>query len=101
MKMITAIVRTTSLERIVRSLESADVKGMTISEVKGIGDQVRISGPYEVHNRIEIIVPDDKADAVSTLIMELAHTGLAGDGLISVCPLDYVVAIRTRDKIAG
>lgn len=38
MKRVTAIVRTTSLERIVRSLENLDVRGMTLSGVKGAGD---------------------------------------------------------------
>jgi nitrogen regulatory protein PII len=38
MKMVTPMVRITSPERIVRSLESLDVRGMTISGVKGVGD---------------------------------------------------------------
>lgn len=99
MKMITAIVRTTSLEHIVKSLEGIGVKGMTISEIKGIGEQVQPFRPYTIHSRIEIIVPDEKAERVTGVILEDAHTGLAGDGLIAVYPIDYMIKIRTKEKV--
>jgi nitrogen regulatory protein PII len=37
MKIVTAFVRTTSLEEIVKSLQGIDVRSMTIEEIKGIG----------------------------------------------------------------
>ncbi len=98
MKMVTAFVRTTSLGRIAKSLEDIGIKGMTISEIKGIGQQVRLNNPYTIHDRIEIIVPDEKADAVARLILDEAGTGLPGDGLIVVSALDYAIKIRTREK---
>lgn len=99
MKMVIAFVRTTSLDRIVKSLETIGVKGMTISEIKGIGQQVRLNNPYTIHDRIEIIVPDEKADEVARLILEEARTGLPGDGIIAVFALDYAIKIRTREKL--
>lgn len=39
MKLISAVVRTTCLEGIVKSLEKIGIKGMTIMEVKGIGEK--------------------------------------------------------------
>lgn len=98
MKIVTAVVRTTSLERIVKSLENTGLKGMTISEVKGIGEQVEAFRPYAIHKKIEMIVPDEKVEDVTNIILEYAHTGLAGDGLISVCPADYMIKIRTKEK---
>ncbi len=98
MKMVTAFVRTTSLERIVQSLEDLGIKGMTISEIKGIGQQVRLNNPYTIHDRIDVIVPDDKADGVVNIIVEHARTSLPGDGLITVSPLDYAIKIRTQEK---
>lgn len=98
MKMVTAFVRTTSLERIVQSLEDIGIKGMTISEIKGIGQQVRLNNPYTIHDRIDVIVPDDKADAVVNIILKHARTSLPGDGLIAVSPLDYAIKIRTQEK---
>lgn len=99
MKIVTAIVRTTALEGIVKSLEDAGIKGMTISEIKGVGEQVQLFRPYTIHNRLEVIVPDEKVDGVVTIILEHGHTGLAGDGLIAVHPVDYMIKIRTKEKI--
>ncbi len=99
MKMITAIVRTTCLEGIVRSLEEIGVKGMTITEVKGIGERVELFRPYTIHKRIELFVPYERVEEVSRIILEHAHTGLAGDGLIAVSPVDYIIKVRTRERI--
>ena len=98
MKMATAIVRTTTLERIVKQLEGIGIRGMTISEVKGIGEQVQIDRPYTIHKRIEIIVPDERAEEVANLILDYAYTGFAGDGFVAVGPMDYMVKVRTREK---
>ncbi len=98
MKIVTAIVRTTCLEGIVKSLEDAGIKSMTISQIKGVGEQVQLFKPYTIHSRIEIIVPDEKAEEVTNVIMENAHTGLAGDGIIAVYPIDHMIKIRTKEK---
>ncbi len=98
MKMVSAVIRTTSLQRVVGSLGKLGVAGITISEVKGVGDQVSVSGPYEVHNRVEVIVSDERADTVAKLIAENAHSGIPGDGIVAVWPLDYMQEIRTGEK---
>lgn len=98
MKMVTAIVRTTSLESVVKSLGNIGVKGLTITEVKGIGEQVQLFKPYTIHNRIDVIVPDDRAEEVSEIILKQAHTGFEGDGLIAVYPIDAMIKIRTMER---
>lgn len=99
MKIISAIIRTTCLERIVKALEDRGIKGITISDVKGTGEQVELFKLYTIHKRIDIIVPDDKAEEVSRIILENGHTGLAGDGIIAVSPVDYIIKIRTKERI--
>ncbi|GAB4545143.1 MAG: P-II family nitrogen regulator GlnK [Thermodesulfovibrionia bacterium] len=99
MKLITAIVRTTCLEKIVKALKDAGIKGMTITEVKGIGEQVELFKPYTIHRKIELFVPDERAEEVSRIILEHAHTGLAGDGLIAVSPIDYMIKVRTKERL--
>lgn len=99
MKKITAIVRTTVVERIVKSLQEAGIRGISISEVKGIGEQVQVFTTYTAHSRIEIIVPDETVERLTSIIFEYGHTGLAGDGLIAVGPVDYIMKIRTKEKI--
>jgi nitrogen regulatory protein P-II 1 len=99
MKLITAIVRTTNLEAIVKSLERSGIRGMTISEVKGTGQQVPLFKPYTIHNRIDIFIPDAKVDEVTRIILDHASTGLAGDGCIALQPVECIIKIRTREKI--
>ncbi len=98
MKTVVAIVRTDSLENIVKSLEERGTRGLTIAEIRGIGEEVRLYRPYNIHNRIEIIVPDEKVDEVTDVIVLHAGTGFAGDGLIGVYPMDYTIKIRTGER---
>lgn len=99
MKLITAIVRTTSLQPIVKELEKEGIRGVTITEVKGTGQEVALFRPYTIHNRIDIYVPDEKAEDVTKIILDHASTGLAGDGLLAIQPVNCVVKIRTGEKI--
>ncbi|GAB4411900.1 MAG: P-II family nitrogen regulator [Thermodesulfovibrionales bacterium] len=99
MKKVEAIVRAVSFEGIVKALEGIGIKGMTIMEVKGIGEQVELFRPYTIHKRIELFVPDERAEEVSRIILEHAHTGLAGDGLIAVSPIDYMIKVRTKERL--
>jgi nitrogen regulatory protein P-II 1 len=98
MKIVTAIVRTSALEKVLASLQEAGIRGLTISEVRGLGHEVHMYTPYEVHSRIEIIMPDREVEKVISAIVENAHTGFPGDGMVAVAPVDYVVKIRTKEK---
>ncbi len=99
MKMVTAIVRTTSLQHVIQRLEEIGIRGLTISEVKGLGEEVRLNNPYFIHDRIEIIVASEKADQAADIIPEHAATGLAGDGIVAVSPVDYAVRIRLKERL--
>jgi len=98
MKQVTAIVKTTFVDGIVKSLKNIGVMGMTISEIKGIGEQIQLYRPYTIHTKIDIIIPDERAEEVSNVILEHAHTGFAGDGIIAVYPVDYMIKIRTKER---
>jgi nitrogen regulatory protein P-II 1 len=89
MKLVTAIVRTTSLEAIVKSLERAGIRGMTISEIKGTGEQVSLFKPSVIHNKIEIFIPDDKAEEVTMIILDHTSQGWQAMG---VWPCEPVTA---------
>lgn len=99
MKLITAIVRMSCLEQVVCSLEGAGIRGIAVSETKELGEELCFKKVYMVHDRIEVIVPDDLADRVVDLIVENSRTGLAGDGIIAVRSLDYAVQIRTKERM--
>jgi nitrogen regulatory protein P-II 1 len=98
-KLIAATVRTTSIERVVQSLEQIGIKSLSILEIKGLGEEVRLNNPYSIHDRIELIVSDDQVDAVVRAILENVRTGLAGDEIISVAPVDFAIKIRTKERL--
>ncbi len=107
MKMISAIIKHFKLEEVRKALTDAGVQGMTVIEVKGFGRQ---KGHLEVYRgveyevkflpklKIEVAVPDDKADEIVKIIADAARTGEIGDGKIFVYNLQEVVRIRTGEK---
>ena len=81
-----------------KSLEERGIRGMTITQIKGTGREVRLYRPYTIHNRIEVIVSDEKVEEVTSVILQHGKTGFAGDGLIGVYPMEYMIKIRTGEK---
>lgn len=107
MKRITAIVRPEKLEPLKEALFAADVSGMTISQVNGCGSQhgwtEYFRGTEVLLNMVpkvkfEVVVPDERADALVSVIVEAARTGSVGDGKIFISPVDEVVRIRTGES---
>ncbi|MFI5294321.1 MAG: P-II family nitrogen regulator [Thermodesulfovibrionales bacterium] len=96
MKMVTAVVRSVGLERIVKALEDEGIMGLTFFEVKGTGEQVNVFRQYSIHKKIEVIVPDERAEGVARIIFEQGHTGFAGDGLIAILPVECVIKIKKK-----
>lgn len=102
MKKIIAIIREDAWEETVENLENAGVDGASISIVKGYGEYLN---PYrkdglDAHAQIIIFAQDEDVDKIANNIMESAHTGLQGDGIISVLPVEQFYRIRSKSKIS-
>ncbi|HGY5531745.1 MAG: P-II family nitrogen regulator [Prochlorococcus sp.] len=107
MKKVEAIVRPFKLEDVKLALVNAEIVGMTVSEVRGFGRQ---KGQVERYRgseftveflqklKVEVVVDDDRVEAVVKAIAEAAKTGEIGDGKIFISPVDSVVRIRTGDR---
>ena len=107
MKMVEAIVKPFKLDEVKEALTKAGVQGMTVEEVKGFGRQ---KGHTELYRgaeysvdflpkvKIQILVPDEKAEAVVQVIIDSAKTGKIGDGKIFVSNVEEVIRIRTGEK---
>ena len=89
-----------------QALTAAGIIGMTVSEVRGFGRQkghteMYRGGEYTVDfvpkMKIEVVVPDDRADKVVALITAAAKTGSIGDGKVFVSFLDDALRIRTGE----
>ncbi len=50
------------------------------------------------HARLEIYCKAPRAGEVAKAIMHTAHTGLAGEGLVAVFPVEKIYRIRTRTQ---
>lgn len=107
MKLVIAIIKPSRLEEVRQALNSLDVHGMTVTEVKGYGRQkghseIYRGTEYAVHFlpklKIEIAVDDAQSDAIVSAIRESAQTGRIGDGKIFVIPVETALRIRTGER---
>lgn len=106
MKKIEAIIRPTKLEDVKRSLEDAGFCSLTITDVKGRGQQKGViqqwrGQEYRVDTlpkvKVEITLNDGEVDKVIDIILSSARTDNIGDGKIFVLPVEKVVRIRTGE----
>lgn len=106
MKMIKTIIKPERLEFVKKALEDKGFNGMTITEVKGRGEQKGISLEYRgglmtvdllPKVQLEIVVKDSDVDMLITAISESARTGKIGDGKIFVIPVEKSIRIRTGE----
>ncbi len=97
---VTAIVRCESCEKVEQKLQTLGVHGFSISKVRGYGEYADLySNDWMVtHARIEIFTEASKAEEIAEAIMEAAHVGLEGDGIIAVLPVEKLFRIRTRSE---
>ena len=106
MKMVTAIVKPFKLEEVREALTAIGVRGMMVTEIKGLGSQ---SGHTEIYRgaeyavnflpkiKIEVVVPTAMVDKAVDAIVAAAKTGQIGDGKIFVVPVEQTVRIRTGE----
>jgi len=96
---VTAIIRTALVEKVELALEKAGVSGFTITKAKGVGEWEKkfslFAGP-STHFKIEIFTEENRAEQIASVIMNAAHTGSVGDGLVAVVPVHKVFRIRTK-----
>jgi nitrogen regulatory protein P-II 1 len=107
MKKIEAIIKPFKLEEVKDALIKIGVGGMTVSEVRGFGQQ---KGETEIYRgteyvvdflpkiKIEVVVNDEDAEKVIETIANTARTGRVGDGKIFVIPVEDVIRIRTGER---
>ena len=106
MKYIITVIQPFKLDEVRDALSNIGVKGMTVSEVKGFGQQ---KGHTEFYRgaeyvidflpklKLEIATTDAQAEQVMNTIKETAHTGKIGDGKIFVLNLEHSIRIRTGE----
>ncbi|GFM37421.1 P-II family nitrogen regulator [Desulfovibrio psychrotolerans] len=106
MKKIEIIIRPFKLDDVKMALTGLDIKGMTVTEVKGFGRQrghkeVYRGAEYQVDFmpkvKVEVVVDDPLVKQVIDAVSNAARTGKVGDGKIFIIPVEDVVRIRTGE----
>jgi nitrogen regulatory protein PII len=106
MKMITAVIKPHKLDDVRDALADVGVTGITVTEVKGYGQQkghteLYRGAEYNVEflpkTKVEVAVTEDKVDLIIEAIAKAASSGKIGDGKIFVTALERVMRIRTRE----
>jgi nitrogen regulatory protein P-II 1 len=110
MKQIRAVIKPFKLDEVRDALSDSGVSGLTVSEAKGFGRQrghteqyrgVEYQVDFQPKVQVEIVVPDDRAEAVVEAIARAASTGKIGDGKIFVSPVEDALRIRTGERGEG
>ncbi|HEM62013.1 MAG TPA: P-II family nitrogen regulator [Chloroflexi bacterium] len=109
MKEIKAYVRHAFLEAIIRDLEEAGARDLTVVRVDALGDLVdyeddqwhllrKYAEKYRSLAKLEIVCTDDEAGRFLDIIATKGHSGESGDGRAFVAPIEEAVNIRTGQR---
>jgi nitrogen regulatory protein PII len=107
MKLITAVVRPHTLDDVMRAVSVAGARGLTVTQVRGFGQQYGHMSPGQPASadalvlpkiRVEIVVNDELVGPVTEAIAKSVGTGIIGDGKIWVSPVESALRIRTGDR---
>ena len=107
MKKIEAIIRPEKLNAVKDALSDIGVKGMTVSNVLGFGNQKGYTQIYrgqEIETKLlpkiklEVVISNEIADEVIATIVNASKTGKFGDGKIFVFDVANTIRIRTGEQ---
>lgn len=107
MKLITAIIKPARLDDVMHAVSEAGARGLTVTDVRGFGQQYGHLGPARPTDqtalilpkvRIEVLVTDDSADRITEAIAKSVNTGAIGDGKIWICPVEGALRVRTGER---
>jgi nitrogen regulatory protein PII len=107
MQLIKAIIRPNKVDDVKQALEKIGVAGMTVTEVRGHGQQKGHTAVYRGKEyavsllpkmSVETVVADNLVETAIKAISAAARTGEIGDGRVFVTPVAYSYKIRTGER---
>ena len=106
MKKVEAIIKPFKLDAVKEAVIAIGVYGMTVTEVKGYGQQKGHTEQYRgaeyvvefiTKIKIEVVVADAKVPPVLEAIRRAAMSNSIGDGKVFVSPIETAMRIRTGE----
>lgn len=111
MKEIVAVVQPSRLPRLREAFRRIpDFPGMTLTRAEGSGYHPDVPHPGGIKDeltesskrlRLEIVVPDEMADRMISIIHAACHTGRVGDGVLWVKEVAHFRRLRQPPPPAG
>jgi nitrogen regulatory protein P-II 1 len=110
MTKLEAIIQPNKFEAVKDALIGLGVEGMTVSEVRGHGQQKGHTETYRGREygidllpkvKLELILADNRVDAAVDTIIKSASTGKIGDGKIFLYKVEEVIRIRNLERGAA
>ena len=97
-KLIIDINRRDTLEAVEQKLKETGVEGINVTRIKGYGEYHDFfAQDWMVEEvRLEIFTKKNEVEKIATAIMGAAHTGVPGDGVVAIVPVEKFFLIRTR-----
>ena len=97
-RLVIANFRSDKLKQVEKKLEELGAERINVCKVKGFGEYHNFFAENWLTSevRLEVFTRGDKAGVIADAIMEAAHTGVPGDGVVAVLPLEKLYLIRAR-----
>lgn len=99
-KLVLAFIRRDRLEAVEESLKQIGVERINVTKVKGYGEyRDFFARDWMVDEvKIEIFTRQHNVESIAAAITEAAHTGVPGDGVVAVIPVEKLFLIRTKNE---
>lgn len=100
MKKIECIIPNHKFPQLEKALREKGIHGMTVSEVKGYGNEQTRPEPYLFlpKTKVEIYCADQDLELLLKSISDICKTGKLGDGKIAVYQIEDLLRIRTGER---
>lgn len=99
--LVVAIIHGFALEVAEAKLHEMGVRGITVTKVKGYGEYANFyARDWMVDEvKIEVFAARDQAERIAGAILDAAHTGSPGDGIVAILPVETLLSARTRAEV--
>ena len=108
MKEVKAFLRSEKAEEVIDALKDLGVTNLTVTDVKGIGQNlapsddskysVNLVQKYSKVTKLEIVCRAVDTARIVEVLRQAAYTGMQGDGMVYIVPVETAVKIKTGAK---